>query len=145
MRRSAMSLVEIMIAVTILAFALLPLFLFQRTGARTVAGTRDISTAAFLASQALESCRSWPYDRLAEEDVTGLNAVMAGPVAEKVFQEPESSEIQVGKITFHREVEITPMAQQKSDPDLKLIRVRVEWKRGKHTLAYEVSSVVGNE
>jgi hypothetical protein len=131
-----------MIAVTILAFALLPLFLFQKTGSRVVTGTRDIATAAFLASQAMESLRSWPYDRLAEEDTQGMNAAMAGPVAERVFNAPDASEIEVGKTKFHREVEVTPLAQGSADPDLKLVRVRVEWKRKKTPLAYEVTSVV---
>lgn len=139
-----MSLIEVMIAVTILAFALLPLFLYMRTGTQVVEGTREIATATFLASQALEEVRAWPFESLADEDLTRTGAP-PGPSAESIMNGPESSRIQVGRVEFTRTVEITPTATSGADPDLKVVRVRVEWRRKDVPLAYEVTSVVVND
>lgn len=141
-RRDAMTLVEVMIAVTILAFALLPLFLFLRTGTRGVQGTRDIATATFLATQALERARAWDYPRLADEDLAGGDP---GPSFEASLNAPDEAEITVGPTAFSRIVEVTPLGPAGATPPVKVVKVRVEWQRKDLPLHYEVTTVLHHD
>jgi type II secretory pathway pseudopilin PulG len=139
-----MSLVEVMIAIVILAFAVLPLLSFMRTGARGAKGTRDIGTATFLASQALERVRGWPFEQLTEQDVQALRAAggSPGPSAMQVLNGPDEAEVEVHGVQFRRQVQIESLATNPADPDLKSVRVRVEWVRKNTPFHYEVVSAV---
>lgn len=139
-----MSLVEVMIAVVILAFAVLPLLSFMRTGAQGARGTRDIGTATFLASQALERVRAWPFEQLTDQDVQALRAAggTPGPSAMQVLNDPAQAEVEVNGVQFRRQVQIESMAPNPADPQIKSVRVRVEWTRKTTPLHYEVVSAV---
>lgn len=139
-----MSLIEVMIAVVILAFAVLPILSFMRTGSRGARGTRDIGTATFLASQTLERVRGWPFELLTDQDVQEVRSRGGnpGPSAVQVLNSPDEAEQEVNGVQFRRQVQIESLAANPADPKIKSVRVRIEWTRGDTPLHYEVVSAV---
>lgn len=135
--------IEILLALAVLSFLALPLFLFMRTGSRGVQGTRDVAAAAFLASQALESLRAWPYEQL--EPGGGAPPGPGGspsPSAEEVYARPENRDLKMGGLPFTRTVAIEPLGGP-GGPTGKLVKVRVEWPGKGAPRLYEVTTVVG--
>lgn len=142
--KSAFSFVEIMVAVVILALAL-PIFLFIRTGRKAVEGTRDIATATYLASQALETIQSWDYSTLCEEDLQANPQTTQGGApkisCEASYALPEKAEVRIGNMVFQRKVDIQPLTSPTAT-EVKIANVQVDWNRGNLSLHYEVSTVV---
>ncbi len=142
-QRQGVTLSEILVAVAILAFALVPIFSFMRTGSRGVQGTRDVAAAAYLAAQALESLRAWPFARLAEEDPPDPTGTLTGPSGEETFRDPARREVTMSGVRFLREVDVKPLYPA-GGPELKLVKVRVTWKRGEADLHYEATTAVSS-
>ncbi|MBQ2594581.1 MAG: hypothetical protein II567_15040 [Candidatus Riflebacteria bacterium] len=65
--KKAVSMIEIMIGVLLLALILIPSLNVIIGQAQTVTSTRDHAQAAFLAEKILETARSYPFDMLEEE------------------------------------------------------------------------------
>ncbi len=65
--KKAVSMIEIMIGVLLLALILIPSLNVIIGQAQTVTSTRDHAQAAFLAEKILEIARSYPFDMLEEE------------------------------------------------------------------------------
>lgn len=136
--RRGVTLTEILVAVAVLSFALLPLMGFLRTGGRGVTGTRDIAAAAYLASQALEELRAWTFEELAEEDPPNPEG---RPSAEARMNAEERARVEISGIRFEREVEVVPLADA-AGPPAKLATVTVRWTRGETPLHYQVTTVI---
>ena len=65
--KKAVSMVEIMIGVLLLALILIPSLNVIIGQTQTVTATRDHAQAAFLAEKIIETARSYPFDMLEEE------------------------------------------------------------------------------
>ena len=68
--RKAVSLVEVMIGVFLLALILVPSLNVVISQTQTVTSTRDHSQAAFLADKILETAKAWNFNMLDEDRFT---------------------------------------------------------------------------
>lgn len=62
MKRSGMSMTEVMIGVLLLALILIPSLNAITSQTKTVTSTRDYAQVAFFAQNLIEQCRSYPFD-----------------------------------------------------------------------------------
>ncbi|MBI4866271.1 MAG: type II secretion system protein [Candidatus Wallbacteria bacterium] len=130
------TLLELMMAIAILSFALLPLSMVMRSGSKTVEGTRDIAGAVCFAQATLEQCRSYPYELLRREPGT--------PAGEETAEEAmkRAATFTMGRITYTRQVTIRPVSAG-SGFDGRLMHLRITWqpKDGEKPFEYETWSV----
>ena len=109
--RRGFTILELVIAVVILAIALFPFLLAMRGSGRSVRGTRDYSWAIFVAQQTLEELRSVPYRQLADT-VQAINDNSYGT---------QVVELQNGD--YERQIEMATCAV----PAMTTLRIVVEW------------------
>lgn len=129
---------EILMALAIFSFAIIPLSLFLRTGSETVVGTRDLSGAVFVAQSTLEQCRSLPFELLLRDPAQPL------PPGTETLPEAFARQptVKVGPVEYQRTLEVQAVPGQ--ELDARLVTVRVTWKRRKKDLAYQVWTVISS-
>ncbi|MBI4870608.1 MAG: prepilin-type N-terminal cleavage/methylation domain-containing protein [Candidatus Riflebacteria bacterium] len=124
------TIVEILMAVTIFSFAVLPLALFVRSSSKTVEGTRDLAGAVFLAQKTLEQCRSYPPELLVRDGATPTGVETA---LEAIVREPTFT---MGRITYKRQVEIRPVDAGAGFGG-KLLHLKISWQANPQDKALE--------
>ena len=120
--KKAVSMIEIMIGVLLLALILIPSLNVIIGQAQTVTSTRDHAQAAFLAEKILEIARSYPFDMLEEERHNNDND---SSKKEKTFEyrlknKEEHNTYVVNGITYKidpKSVFIDPITTKNADKD----------------------------
>jgi len=131
------TLTEILIAVAIAAVVIVPFLGFFMNSTKNVQSTKDYVTAIMFAKEAIEECRSYPFDWLdADSDLTkppysSYTGVTTKNFLEEDFANDDGDNDQfwhtkkVGGIEFTRDVDIQPIQGKTSDIDIMLKQVTV--------------------
>ncbi len=99
--KKAVSLLEIMIGVLLLALILVPSLNVVISQTQTVTATRDHSQAAFLADKILETARSFPFKML-DSDRYESNAEEYKKTFEyKLWNDPNFNKFEINNITYN--------------------------------------------
>ncbi len=103
--KKAMSMIEIMIGVMLLALILIPSLNVIIGQTQTVTATRDHAQAAFLADKIIEIARSYPFDMLDEEHHAQSSDPNSADKAKKTFEhrmknEEKYNTFEVNGITY---------------------------------------------
>lgn len=121
---AAMSMVEIMIGVVLLALIIVPSLQVIVGQTKTVTATRDHSSAAFVAQKVQELCRSFQFDMI-EADQYNSDATKQKETFEwKLKNDDEYRKHVINGITYHidpAETRIDPIKGKFDNADTKMV------------------------
>lgn len=123
--RRGFTILELIIAVVILAIALFPFLLAMRGSGRSVRGTRDYSWAVFVAQRTLEELRSVRYRKL--------------PEARDAINSNQGRIVELYNRDYERNVELTECKV----PAMSTCRISVTWtNENNKELRYETTALI---
>jgi prepilin-type N-terminal cleavage/methylation domain-containing protein len=136
-KKQGFTLTEVLIAISIAALIIVPFLGFFMNSTKNVQSTRDYVTAIMFAKEAIEDCRSYPFDWLdADSDLTKPPYSAYTGVTRKNFLEEDFANDdgpndkfwhtkKVGGVEFTRDVDIEPINGNVADIDIMLKEISV--------------------